>query len=209
MKQILSIIAAAIISTSYAQLNMTQLGNLSYSENLSDVWGWVDGTGTEYALVGVYDGFSVVSLNDPTNPVEVFYEPGVSSTWRDIKTWNNHAYVTTEGGDGLLIVDLSTLPGNSNLSVTYFTGIVYPFETAHNLYIDENGIAYIFGADYGVGGAIMLDLNQDPMSPIELGVYDEYYLHDGMVRGIHCMVLTSVMVFNRLLMFLINRTPSC
>jgi len=183
MKKVLTILLVAIAVNGFAQLNTTELGNLGYSEDLSDIWGWVDGAGTEYALVGVYDGFSVVDLSNVSSPTEVFFEAGVNSIWRDIKTWNNHAYVTTEGGDGLLIVDLSTLPGNTNLNATYFTGIIYPFETAHNLYIDENGVAYIFGADYGVGGAIMLDLTQDPMAPVELGVYDEYYLHDGMVRG--------------------------
>ena len=29
----------------------------------------------------------------------------------------------------------------------------------------------------------MLDLNDDPMNPTVLGVYDENYLHDGVVRG--------------------------
>ena len=164
------ILLVAIAVNGLAQLNTTELGNLSYSEDLSDIWGWVDGAGTEYALVGVYDGFSVVDLSNVSSPTEVFFEAGVNSIWRDIKTWDNHAYVTTEGGDGLLIVDLSTLPGNTNLNATYFTGIIYPFETAHNLYIDENGVAYIFGADYGEGGAIMLDLTQDPMAPVELGV---------------------------------------
>ncbi|MBL4624522.1 MAG: choice-of-anchor B family protein, partial [Flavobacteriales bacterium] len=183
MKKALTILMVAITGNLFAQLNVTELGNLSYTKNLSDVWGWVDGAGTEYALVGVFDGFSVVSLANVASPTEVFFEPGVNSTWRDIKTWNNHAYITTEGGSGLLIVDLSTLPGNTTLSTTYFTGIIYPFQEAHNLFIDENGVAYIFGADYSEGGAIMLDLTQNPMAPVELGVYDEYYMHDGVVRG--------------------------
>ncbi|MBL4651374.1 MAG: choice-of-anchor B family protein [Flavobacteriales bacterium] len=183
MKRILTILMIVLAGNINAQLNITQLGNLTYTQNLSDVWGYVDTSGNEYALVGIFDGFSVVDISTPSVPTEVFFEPGVSSTWRDIKTWDNHAYITTEGGDGLMIVDLSSLPGNTTLTTVMYTGVDYPFQEAHNIYIDENGIAYIFGADYSNGGAIMLDLTQDPMAPIEVGIYDDIYLHDGMVRG--------------------------
>ena len=101
----------------FAQVNMTQLGYLDLvsahgNSDANDIWGYVDGSGNEYAIVGLNDGTSVVDVTDPANPAEVFYEPGMNSIWRDIKTWNNHAYITTEAQNGLLIIDLSTLPGN-------------------------------------------------------------------------------------------------
>ena len=170
------------MASATAQLNMTQVGHLGFNYEMSDIWGWRDASGIEYALLGSQAGFSVVSLDDPTNPVEVFYEQGDTTLWRDVKTWNNHAYITNEASNGLLIVDLSTLPGNPNLSVTYYTGSSFPFTTAHNLYIDENGICYIFGSNFGNGGVIMLDLT-DPKSPQEIGLFDLFYLHDGVVRG--------------------------
>jgi choice-of-anchor B domain-containing protein len=170
---------------SLAQLNITELSNLEYTRSLSDVWGWSDGNGIEYALVGVNDGFSIVDISTPETPVEILFEAGNTSIWRDIKTWNNHAYVTTEGGGGLLIVDLLALPNDTIL--TYYSGDNFPFTSAHNIYIDENGVAYIFGAASSVGaqnsGTIMLDLTQDPLAPVELGVFDTYYVHDGVVRG--------------------------
>lgn len=182
MKRSLFLVAfLSMISGAFAQLNITQLSNLTYNEDLSDVWGWHDGNGKEYALVGAHNGFSVVDITDPANPNEIHYEAGKSSIWRDIKTWNNYAYVTTEGGGGLLIIDLSVLPIDT--LATYYTGTNYPFQSAHNLYIDENGIAYIFGSNYSEGGAIMLDLTQDPMAPVEVGLFDTYYVHDGVVRG--------------------------
>ena len=46
-------------------------------------------------------------------------------------------------------------------------------------HIDENGVAYIFGADVGNGGAIFLDVATDPMNPSYLGEWDDYYIHDG------------------------------
>jgi choice-of-anchor B domain-containing protein len=166
----------------YAQMNMVQLGHLPYSDELSDVWGYVDSEGNEYALVGTYSGFSVVDISDPSSPNEVFFGPGAGSIWRDIKTWGDYAYVSNESFGGVYIVDLSPLPGNITTTAT-FTGSSYSFSSAHNLYIDEFGKLYIFGANSGSGGAIICDLTQDPMNPVELGRFNDYYLHDGMARG--------------------------
>lgn len=164
--------------------NLKLISNLPYPEEINDVWGYVDETGIEYALVGEYFGFSIVNLDDPYNPVEVFDVGGFGSTWRDIKTWGDYAYVTCESPTKLLIVDMSPLPGNSNLQYTYWSSPdTMTFSTAHNLYIDDNGFAYIFGANYEQGGAIILDLKQDPMNPTPVGLYDVEYLHDGMVRN--------------------------
>lgn len=171
-----------------AQLNMTQLGYLDvvsmHSSQANDIWGYVDASGNEYAIIGLNDGTSIVNITDPANPFEVFYEPGMNSIWRDIKTWNHHAYVTTEAQNGLLIIDLSTLPGNANLATNYYHGPTgNQWHSAHNLYIDENGVCYIFGANRGNGGTIMLDVATDNMNPIEIGIQDSYYTHDGVVRG--------------------------
>ena len=169
-----------------AQVNMALVGHLDYqalhNSDVSDIWGYVDEDGNEYALVGVDDGgVSVVSLADPSDPQEVFYYPGVSSIWRDIKVWNDHAYITTEGGGGLAIIDLGPLPQSNNLPAHNWQGSGWT--SAHDIYIDENGIAYIFGANRGNGGAIFLDLNPDPDAPVEIGEFDTWYIHDGMVRG--------------------------
>lgn len=164
--------------------NMELLGRLEYDVELSDVWGYVDEFDNEYALIGLNDNFSIVDVTDPANPVEVFRTiGGNSSEWRDVKTFGDHAYVTCECSPGLLIVDLSPLPDTTTLTYTYWTHDSIVFNQAHNLYIDENGIAYIFGAFYSKGGAIMLDLNTDPMNPKPVGVFDGNYLHDGVARG--------------------------
>ncbi len=171
------------IGTSLAQLNMTLLGTKTYSNELSDIWGYVDSLGNEYALVGVQDGISVVDVTDPANPNEIWWFNGPFTTWRDLKVWNKHMYVTNESSQGLFIVDLSGLPDTALPATANYTGTTYPFGSAHNLFIDENGVAYVIGSDYGNGGAIMLDVDTDPMNPMELGVFDTYYLHDAMARG--------------------------
>lgn len=181
-------IAIGACFSSNAQLNMTQVGHLDlnslHSTGLNDIWGYVDGTGVEYALVGASDGTSVVSLQDPANPVEVFWKPGINSTWRDIKTWNNHAYITTEAEEGLLILDLSSLPNASNIDTTHWFGVTpNNYLSAHNLFIDDNGYCYLFGSNIANGGVRILDLNSDPMNPTEVGSFENWYVHDGVVRN--------------------------
>lgn len=187
MKSLLLYLFLLVELTISAQ-NLTQLGHYDFVDqrgtNVSDIWGYVDENGNEYALVGCVYGTSIVDVTDPSNPVEVFWEPGSQSTWRDLKVYNDFAYVTTEGEDGLLIIDLNPLPASTNLPVYYYNGPTgNEWSTAHNIFIDENGIAYIFGADRGNGGVIFLDLTQDPTAPVEIGAFDDYYAHDGFVRN--------------------------
>lgn len=170
------------------QLNMNLLSNLDYQTlhdaDLNDIWGYVDETGKEYALVGTTKGTSVVDISDPANPVEVFWEPGTESVWRDLKTWGDYAYITTEAQDGILIIDLSPLPGSTNLPTSYYFGEGFPpLVSAHNIYIDEIGRAYIFGSNRGVGGVQILDVDTDPMNPTTIGSFEEWYVHDGYVRN--------------------------
>ena len=177
-----------------SSLNLGLIGSYEWSTTKgSDIWGWVDPVdGGEYALVGLKDGFSCVNVSNPTNPVEMFYISDINSIWRDVKTWGDYAYVTTEADAGLLIVDLTDMSGNTYWHVSNFThpttGNSVEFTAAHNLYIDENGICYIFGASSANGGspsdgAIFLDVAANATAPHYLGEWDDHYIHDGMVRG--------------------------
>lgn len=188
MKRILlTAIVALFALNASSQLNMNLVGQLSYPANrgaLSDIWGYVDGNGNEYALVGLETGTSIVDISTPSNPVEVFFSPGATTIWRDLKVWNEHVYITNESSNGLKIIDMSNLPGAITAGDVYqYSGSSYPFNSAHDIYIDENGYAYIMGADYSAGGAIILNLNINPKAPVEAGLYDDYYIHDGMARG--------------------------
>ena len=175
------LLGASLTSFGQSTLNTNQLGHLPYSLNLSEVRGAFH-NGREYALVGVNNGFSIVDVQDPANLTEVFFESGPSSIWRDPFYHNGHAYCVTEGGGGLLIVDMSPLPGNTNLNTTLYTGTNIPWSSAHNMFIDtDNDKAYIFGTD-NIDGAIILDIS-NPMAPTELGIWNTHYIHDGFVRG--------------------------
>jgi choice-of-anchor B domain-containing protein len=177
-----ALVLSLMLIPAQAQLNINFLGQLNYSQDLSDIWGWNDTINNkEYALVGVFNGFSIVDVTNPTSPFEVQFFPGANSTWRDIKVWDHYAYVTNESSGGLLIVDMSGTPGSFN-SVNW-TGGSLGLSSAHNVFIDEFGYAYIVGANIGVGGALFLNLNIDPMNPVHEGTYDVRYIHDCYVRG--------------------------
>ena len=170
---------------SQQSLNINLLSNLDYNNDLSDVWGYVNDSG-EYALVGVYNGISVVDVTNPYDPVELGFFYGPESIWRDLKTWGDYLYCINDedgdGGAGLQILNLEELI-NGVSNPTYIENMSLGFETAHNIYIDENGVLYVFGANYGIGGALMYDLVANPENPPLLGVFNDYYLHDGMARG--------------------------
>lgn len=202
MKNILIALALLGLAEASGQdsLNMNKLGHLPYTDGLSDVWGYAD-NGLEYALVGTHTGFSVVDVTNPAAPVQKHFFPGATSIWRDIKTWSHYAYVVHDNfsagsSSGLLIVDLNTINNPTPSSWNWYGPIPLPNNTsttlnrAHNIYIDENGYAYLFGAgDPGgvnngsIQGAIILDLNSSPTNPTVVGLYGTNYLHDGMVRG--------------------------
>jgi choice-of-anchor B domain-containing protein len=172
----------------FQQTNTTLLGQIDiptlHSTELNDVWGYTDETGKEYALVGAQDGTSVVDITNSSSPTEIFWEPGLNSTWRDLKTFGDYAYVTTEAQQGLLIINLTSLPNASGITASYFNGPTgNPWQSAHNLYIDENGFMYIFGANRGNGGVLIYDLNTSATNPTEVGDIDNWYVHDGFVQN--------------------------
>lgn len=174
-------------------LEVNRLGQLNYPfRNLNDIWGYADAAGNEYALVGAESGFSIVDVTTPATPVEKVWIPGVNSVWRDIKTYSHYAYVVHDfsgpNTDGILIVDMDSVnqatPKFKNFIPTVMLDTVsFVYHRSHNIYIDENGVLYVFGASFGGGGALMFDLTADPENPSYLGIFDTYYLHDGMVRG--------------------------
>ena len=185
LKYIIILLLSFTSLYSQTDVNISLLGKFEYANtDLNDIWGYAD-NGKEYALVGTYDGLSIVDVTDPVNTVEVNYVTTVNSVWKDIKTYSHYAYVTHgiygsgQKAQGLLIIDLNTIGNEEMTTWTYKIDNVY--ETAHNIFIDENGIAYIFGVNE-IGGALILDLKDDPTSPEYLSYYQDHYLHDGYVK---------------------------
>ncbi|MEM8583077.1 MAG: choice-of-anchor B family protein [Bacteroidota bacterium] len=184
MTRRLLLLALGLLSTIsvFSQvLNCTLRDNLDYTQELSDIWGYAAPDGTEYALVGLFNGFSIVSLADPDNIQEVHFIPGDNSIWRDIKTYGDFAYVVADqGNDGLLIVDLSGLP---NTVTHQYVNLDPPgngvLNRAHNIYIDETlGYAFIAGANVNSGGMLIYDVATNPGVANFVALGPSVYAHD-------------------------------
>ncbi len=190
---LVSALITAFTTSAQDSLAISKMSNVSYTSTVNEVWGYAD-NGREFALVGVNTGFSIVEVTDPVNPVEKHFIPGAYSIWRDIKTWSHYAYVvhdsysSSDTSDGIRIVDLNTVDSANPVYTSFYPsvvslGIAFDYDRAHNIYIDENGVLYVFGSNAGTGGALMFDLSTNPTAPQYLGEVTNNYYHDGMARG--------------------------
>ncbi|MBK6263599.1 choice-of-anchor B family protein [Marivirga sp. S37H4] len=174
----------------YARLSNSELTGGS-SLDLNDIWGWTDPeTGKEYALVGITNGTVFVDVSNPSQPEIVgrlASHTGNSSLWRDIKVFNNHAFIVADNnsGHGMQVFDLTRLRNVANAPATFDNDGHYDgVGSAHNVVInEETGFAYIVGArgagnNCGQGGLHIVDIN-DPKNPVYAGCFDaDGYTHD-------------------------------
>lgn len=107
------------------RLTVAELGGAS-NERVNDIWGWTDGNGEEYAIVGMYDGTAFVRLGADGTPQflgrlagsdgksdvaktsefvaskscmhddECEGEGEQASAWRDVKVYGNYAFIVSE-----------------------------------------------------------------------------------------------------------------
>ena len=93
------------------QSHMTR-AQLGTSSAHNDIWGWTDSnTGDEYALVGKNTGTAFVDISDPVNPIylgSLLNHVGTSA-WKDIKVFNNYAFIVNENNSGFQVFDLTQL----------------------------------------------------------------------------------------------------
>ena len=158
-----------------AFMNKASIGG-SNRTTTNDIWGWTDSSsGKEYAIVGMSNGTSFVDVSDPENPVYIGILPTAttSSTWRDIKTYNDYAFIVSEaGGHGLQILDLTKLRNFNGSPITFSTDAYYTqFGNAHNIFINEStGYAYAVGTNTCGGGLHVVDI-RNPLNPFQAGCF--------------------------------------
>lgn len=165
----------------FAQKNLQLLGHLPYSGGVqcSNLTGYTDTAGNEYALVGNTQGLSIVDISNPAAPTQLFLVPGAQGQgafWREVREYNGFAYVTTEESSGIVVVNLNYLPDSIGYHTISPTGII----TSHTIFIDENGIAYVNGTNKD---QVFLDLNANPWNPPVIGKFTNNYVHDCFVRN--------------------------
>ncbi|MFQ5510830.1 MAG: choice-of-anchor B family protein [Candidatus Krumholzibacteriia bacterium] len=144
-------VAAADSITLLGQLDLAPGSTLN-----SDIWGWLDPvTLKEYAIVGEWNGprVYIVDVSDPVNPVVASTITSTFGFGFDVKTWDHYLYTVDGNGNGNdgQIYDIA------NPAAPVFVG---NFLSAHNIFIDDNGIMY-----NEITGLTIFDLKPDPTSP--------------------------------------------
>ena len=171
----------------YDLVSEISLSTLSATASLAnDSWGWTDpDTGNEYAIVGLSNGTAFIDISDPVNPEHLGTLPTqtFNSSWRDVKVYNNHAFIVSEAANhGMQVFDLTKLR-NVNISTFLFADAVYSeFGNAHNIVINEDsGYAYAVGTNTFNGGPHFINI-QDPQNPVAAGGFAmDDYSHDAQV----------------------------
>lgn len=200
----------------YAHLSLDELNLDTTSVEGADIWGWTDpSTQKEYAIVALTNGVTFVDVSNPAEPVVVgklkeqfnakakssLYkyrhdeedEGKGASLWRDVKVFDNYAFVVSDAQPtGLQVFDLTRLRETSNIPYTYEEDARYSeFEGAHNIAInEESGFAYVVGSNTYGGGLHIIDIN-NPLQPAFAGFHADTtigYRKTGYVHDTQCVI---------------------
>ncbi len=165
----------------HAVWNPESIPTTTSGQKFNDIWGFTDCQSNEYAIIGSASMVHFVDITDPTNLVEIDrFEGGDTTTWRDIKTYQDRAYAVSDATtEGLMIFDMSQLP--DSVSKTYHSNEF--FEKAHNLFVDPSTHRlYVVGAPNA--DLLIFDLENQKDNPVLIGSLSLAggYVHDIYVR---------------------------
>ena len=91
-------------------------------------WGYTTAGGRRFALTGLSTGLSIVEVTDAARPRNVALIPGLDSQWREIRTYGEYVYTTTEASWGLDILSMKDPDHPRRIQTWNKT-----FRTAHSL----------------------------------------------------------------------------
>jgi len=142
----------------------------------NDCWGYTSPAGNEYALIGMSTATAFVDVTDPADAQIVAVIDGPDSLWRDVKTYQQFAYVVSEGGGGIQVFDLSDIDnGNVTLAGSVTAGGAL---ATHNVAIDtDSGFLYRCGGGSSSLGLRIYDLSE-PANPTLVAEWHDRYSHD-------------------------------
>ena len=142
-------------------------------------WGYTTASGRRFALTGLSTGTSIVEVTDPAHPRNVALVTGPDSPWREIRTYGEYVYTTTEAPWGLDIISMKDPDHPVRVQTWSKT-----FRTAHSLWIDtDRGLLFANGSNGRTGGMRILDIGSNPEDPTEVGAFTDFYIHDSYTRG--------------------------
>lgn len=189
----------------------------------SSCWSYVHGDGREYAVIGTRKGTAFYNVTDPDNAYFVGFIDGISSTWREMKSYRNWVYIVTESvtpapGDppvapGIQIVSM-TDPEHPALVATWAGS----FNRSHTVSVDTTRALLICnGTRSGnvATGMRILSL-ANPVGPVEIGwwpggatpVPTDKYVHDSVPIGTRLYASSIYVGIQRVIDLTIPSTPT-
>jgi choice-of-anchor B domain-containing protein len=160
--------------------------------NFNDCWGYTSPAGREYAIIGNSLGTHFVEITDPANPVLVDFIDGPGSLWRDVCIYQNYAYMGSEGGQGIQVVDLSNIDATTDRLRFVGNRMVSGHTSSHTIINDESRpYLYVCGSNLGGGAVAIFQIAPDalaptagPENPVLVGQWNEAgarYTHEAQV----------------------------
>lgn len=144
----------------------------------ADCWGYTSPSGREYALFCHRDGMGVVDVSNPFDARVIDSVSGPQSLWRDVKVYQDKAYIVSEGGGGVQVVDLSNI---DNGNVSEVATILDGGDTrTHNVVINEDS-GYLYRSGGSSNGLRVYNLNASLTNPPLVGSWSTRYVHDAQV----------------------------
>ena len=169
--------AAGFGSQQVTLLSWLPLNQLDGAPAGNDCWGYVSPSGREYAIMATFDSTVFIEITDPVNPNVIAVRPGPSSTWRDTKIYQDHAYSVSEGGGGIQVFSLANIDSGTVTLVNTINDV--GTSATHNVAInEESGFLYRLGGDDF--GLRIYDLS-NPSTPNFVGLWDVRYIHDAQI----------------------------
>ncbi|MDC3051154.1 choice-of-anchor B family protein [Bacteroidota bacterium] len=156
------------------------------SESANDNWGWTDyNSKREFVLQGLNDGLAFLDITDPQNVIFVgkLLSATDPSDWRDVKIYNNYAFVVSEASNhGLQVFNLNRILDLDEFKVFNEDYTANDFGNAHNIAINPStGFAYILGSALYEGGPVFYDISVPEKPILKGGFSDTSYIHDAQI----------------------------
>ena len=161
--------------TLQAWMPLNQIDNAS---NGNDCWGYTSPSGREYAIMCTSSGTNFIEITNPTNPVLIKHISGPNSLWRDAKTYQDFAYVVSEGGSGIQVIKMTNID-NGNVTLVNTVNDVGTSST-HNVAINTDS-GYLYRLGGSSNGARIYNLNANPASPQYVSSWNSRYIHDAQI----------------------------
>ncbi len=149
----------------------------------NDCWGYVSPSGREYAIMGLSNGTGFVDITDPANAQVVGHVTGPTSLWRCVKTFGQFCYAGSEGGNGVQVISLANIDGQSagpRVSLVREVASAAATPATHTLFVDTAS-GFLYRAGGGSNGLRIYDLNADPSNPTLVGAWSDVYVHEAQV----------------------------